>query len=1088
MANKKFKCSASLSVGKQPKGVSILYTSVMYAVSDSGIVPPTSWSQSILQMTEKYPYLWTRTIVKYSDGTTTTSYSVSALGNRGPAGTSVKILGSFNSLSELSTVKNPSIGDGYIINGVLWSYSGKSNNNYGFVETGKVQGPAGKDAITIVVTPSTIVFDADADGTFFSHRSENDGLGEEKYFQVLIYQGNVDISKDCEFAISDCENFTEYNEDDNSYYVTIDKGYGSVYTGGINFKEYTFDGLHVSKPCSEAWIKINVSYNKTTYIAQVNVSVQVSAFLSKISYDNKKLLSKYTEISTNYVSQSTFQQKAGEITAKVEKNSTQIGGLAKQYETNANNISELTLTSNKIKGVVEEHQTKIDTINGTLKSSSDKIASLETNVNGITGTVQSHETEINEVTKLAKTNKSNIATLTTTSKAVSAVVESQSKSINDLNGKAATYENKIAKLEVTSNGLTSSVKKTVGDNILRGQNGIGWSDNVEFSSDGPSYKLSKSSEWYTAPAFKDYNGDCILSFNKWGDGDILVYIYAFDQTYNYLANYDVAIDKKTYDPNMTILKTSYKYTTSDILKYSTAGYVGTWEVNSVEGISVGDKVALMVFDINTNAPKHIYASVKEINGTAKTVKAESIDLLYTAQLIISGASTAVVYDDTEVGKMHYDKELDRYWIRFREKSSSNKTFLLRFKPKTDGDNYIARVMVEDSVEKPHKYMDGFAETQSMIRQTSEEIVQQVGDTFVRIGDGNITLNGDTQVNGSLTLNSEDQGFILVGDHGKTEISPKSIGEYSNFKAKTSHVIKTNVSNYATYGSQIVDGSNIYFFQWTTQQVLGKIKKGVDLIISNFKQMCYYENGDIACTPSTELSVYENDVLKKNIHIPGVQKDDVIRYSVTADSAVKIVARTTGHNIYFDSSNLNPRIRQIDKIPLLKMKTLLLSISWDNTLPLNDAYMLIGYDGLAINFGDSSNIFIGKNEFIANYGGHEIRITKDGIFKRNGRNVLLIQGDGTTDSPISGTVEEPVDTVLCTATNAKVIFPKDPYEGQVLKIYDKCPTNCYINSNGQRVVWYNGYGSGATYTNQELEGRTVWQFTYMNKRWYAERTT
>lgn len=1088
MANKKFKCSASLSVGKQPKGVSILYTSVMYAVSDSGIVPPTSWSQSILQMTEKYPYLWTRTIVKYSDGTTTTSYSVSALGNRGPAGTSVKILGSFNSLSELSTVKNPSIGDGYIINGVLWSYSGKDNNNYGFVETGKVQGPAGKDAITIVVTPSTIVFDADADGTFFSHRSENDGLGEVKYFQIIIYQGNVDVSKDCTYSISNCENFTSYDEDNNSYFVTIEKGYGSVYTGGINFKEYTFDGFHINKPCSEAWIKINVSYNNTTYIAQVNVSVQVSAMLSKISYDNEKLLSKYTEISTNYVSQSTFQQKASEVTAKVEKNSTQIGGLAKQYETNTNNISELTVTSNKIKGVVEEHQTKIDTINGTLKTSNDKIASLETDVNGITGTVQSHETEIDAVTKLAKTNKSNIATLTTTSKAVSAVVESQSKSINDLNEKAATYESKISKLEVTSDGLTSSVKKTVGDNILRGQNGVGWSDNIEYNSNGPSYKLSKASEWYTAPAFKDFSGDCILSFNKWGDGDILVYIYAFDQTYNYLANYDVAIDKKTYDPNMTILKTSYKYTTPDILKYSTAGYVGTWEVNSVDGISVGDKVAIMVIDVNANAPRHIYVSVKEINGTAKTIKAESIDLLYTAQSIVLGASTAVIYDDTEVGKMHYDKELDRYWIRFKEKSGSNKTFLLRFKPKADGDNYVARVMVEDNVEKPHKYMDGFAETQSMIRQTSDEIIQQVGDTFVRIGDGNITLNGDTQVNGSLTLNSEDQGFILVGDQGKTEISPKSIGEYSSFKTKTSHIIKTNVVDNAAYGIPLLDDENSYIFQWTTQQVLGKIKKGVDLIVSNFSQECCYENRDIACIPSTTLSIYENDVLKKSIPISDASMAEVIRYSVSADSTVKIVAKTTVYNIYFSSSNLNPRIRQNDKIPLLKMPTLLLSISWDNTLPLNDAYMLIGYDGLAINFGDSSNIFIGKNEFVANYGGHEIRITKDGIFKRNGRNTLLIQGAGTTDNPIIGTVKEPVDTVLCTATNAKVIFPKDPYEGQVLKIYDKCPTNCYINSNGQRVVWYNGYGSGTTYTNQELEGRTVWQFTYMNKRWYAERTT
>ena len=151
-------------------------------------------------------------------------------------------------------------------------------------------------------------------------------------------------------------------------------------------------------------------------------------------------------------------------------------------------------------------------------------------------------------------------------------------------------------------------------------------------------------------------------------------------------------------------------------------------------------------------------------------------------------------------------------------------------------------------------------------------------------------------------------------------------------------------------------------------------------------------------------------------------------------------------------------------------------------------MLIGYDGLAINFGNNKSVYIGKDEFTANYSGHEIRITSDGIFKRNGRNVHVVSGAGTRDSPVSYTVEEPVDTVLCISNYANVIFPKNPYEGQVLKIFDKCSDNCYINSNGKCVVWYDEYGTGKTYGHKgiELENRITWQFTYMNGRWYTER--
>jgi len=53
---------------------------------------------------------------------------------------------------------------------------------------------------------------------------------------------------------------------------------------------------------------------------------------------------------------------------------------------------------------------------------------------------------------------------------------------------------------------------------------------------------------------------------------------------------------------------------------------------------------------------------------------------------------------------------------------------------------------------------------------------------------NITLNGDTIINGYLVLNDSDTGFILNSSNGSVQISPENIGSYSNFTGKTENDI------------------------------------------------------------------------------------------------------------------------------------------------------------------------------------------------------------------------------------------------------------------------------------------------------------
>lgn len=120
--------------GSDGTSVTIISTSVTYQISASGTETPTgNWSDKVVATTDTKPYLWTRTIVVYSDTNSTTSYSV--------------------------------------------SYKGKD-------------GAPGKDAYRVEASPSTLVFDTNENGVV-------DGSAlSGKYATVTVYKGSQKISTD----------------------------------------------------------------------------------------------------------------------------------------------------------------------------------------------------------------------------------------------------------------------------------------------------------------------------------------------------------------------------------------------------------------------------------------------------------------------------------------------------------------------------------------------------------------------------------------------------------------------------------------------------------------------------------------------------------------------------------------------------------------------------------------------------------------------------------------------------------------------------------------------------------------------------
>lgn len=174
--------SISYSVGRSGTNgtngtsVSISSTSVTYQTSSSGTTTPTgNWSTSIPSVSAGQ-YLWTKTVVTYSNGTSTTSYSVSrngTNGQNGQDGTSVSVSSTkieYQSGTSGTTQPNgtwstsiPTVSAGnYLWTRVTTTYSdGKSAVSYSVAR----QGSNGTNGTSPTVSSTKVEYQQSTSGT-----------------------------------------------------------------------------------------------------------------------------------------------------------------------------------------------------------------------------------------------------------------------------------------------------------------------------------------------------------------------------------------------------------------------------------------------------------------------------------------------------------------------------------------------------------------------------------------------------------------------------------------------------------------------------------------------------------------------------------------------------------------------------------------------------------------------------------------------------------------------------------------------------------------------------------------------------------
>ena len=223
--------TAWLNIGNV-KGVSISSTSVTYGVSASGTQEPSSWYSIIPPTTDEYPYLWTRTVVNYTDGKSTTSYSVSHNGKDGAKG-------------------DP--------------------------------GDKGADAITIQLVGAPLIFNAGSDGIVQK--------GVTNYARLYVTVGEKDVSEYVGQPFPVPSEGMNVSPEDG--YVIERREYNKKMAWYLGIKSDAISKVYLSDNKTEVsatsgYITFVFAYGANQYVGQLPFQVNVARYTGEFTLTNKQ--------------------------------------------------------------------------------------------------------------------------------------------------------------------------------------------------------------------------------------------------------------------------------------------------------------------------------------------------------------------------------------------------------------------------------------------------------------------------------------------------------------------------------------------------------------------------------------------------------------------------------------------------------------------------------------------------------------------------------------------------------------------------------------------------------------------------------
>lgn len=826
-------------------------------------------------------------------------------------------------------------------NGGVYSYIGFCTNHtesdstliYTDYSWSYNKGSSGDDAEFYKLVPSIEKNVVDKNGT----------LGVQLQYQIAHVSGN---------------SVTTVSASENGYWVRFRRNDNSTYYNlsiGTTYPTYTNDSFIVN------------------YHKQTTKPTYMTAYLV---YGTNAEVKDQRIINVIFNASATLEI-TDEITATVQ-------GQAETISSHTNSISTLNQNYNSLSSTVSSHTNSINTLNNTVSSQTDSISQLQQTASALTVTVANHTTSINN-------NTSDISSLKITASGLSSSVSSirgemQHKNYFSFNRGIKPYNttcllypygygfigwgslDRICNFGFTDENnddwtlvFTIKASSTVtvtpklcnleSDIIFKGTTQIYSSESITATTQWETYRIVW--EGVSNPKLNDY-----LDFIKSNNNTII-----------YLKN--IALVKGSY------YELQFEEGVEDV-SYQGSAQPFNWTTNN---LTVNDTFrGLQVYQTTVNPTTDNYIDYLRVNNI--TIKDKTpYTLSFWAKSDIDGAIIDSYFYNgdwnlhKDIGGIEYNSQdglwttqLTTEWKHYTIHWFSHVYSLTGVTGQALIKNVIAcRLTYNRATANRNAHVslagvtfqegwvgDGVSSSSSLIQQTSDSIEARVNDVSLRIDGGQITLNGNTQINGQLSVTDED-GIILQGNvGGTTQVLSKSIGTYYNFINQ--HVNDIQISAIST---ENVTGTTQ---SWSNNYTIGSLGTGTEIILKNHSLTFMPENSGTIIIPSnitTVYYIYVSGTQVKTFTVNGADSPTIGTYTLTSSGNVNITMQITATFATAGIGNLKCLRSCIASLPV-------------------DNYSVLGYDGYASNFATNRNVYFGHEQSIIRYNNYGIRVNNEGL--------------------------------------------------------------------------------------------------------------
>lgn len=244
-----------------------------------------------------------------------------------------------------------------------------------------------------------------------------------------------------------------------------------------------------------------------------------------------------------------------------------------------------------------------------------------------------------------------------------------------------------------------------------------------------------------------------------------------------------------------------------------------------------------------------------------------------------------------------------------------------------------------------------SETGSEIKQTADEIIAAVEGTGISISKKQITLNGDTQINGTLALSNTGDGFMLRSDNGSALITPKSIGSYNSFSTTT----YTSSPQYHQESGGFYKESNYYrTIPYSMYVDIGTFSSNSEIRVQNLSFSHIVLTDNYPSVVGSEVGTIEflengNDTsytLSSGTTYSYTKSVNGASVSIRISGYLKVASGTTSYTI-LDS---------------LKSGNIVTMFGFTLRTPVQGAFVRVASDGLGVNAGNGKTAYFGPDGF------------------------------------------------------------------------------------------------------------------------------